>query len=118
MSDQPSRLELLRFARRVVVQQATAAVRQLDGWIADEERREAERRRGEEMRPPPPDWLLQYGLNRKNVDAVHAGDCWAATKSGRCRPASREQVVEALRHGVPACMHCRPDTALGLLDNP
>ncbi|MFK4147686.1 hypothetical protein [Streptomyces sp. NPDC004065] len=41
MSDQPSRLELLRFARRVVVQQATAAVRQLDGWIADEERREA-----------------------------------------------------------------------------
>ncbi|MFE1263622.1 hypothetical protein ACFW5X_24190 [Streptomyces albogriseolus] len=26
MSDQPSRLELLRFARRVVVQQATACV--------------------------------------------------------------------------------------------
>ncbi|MEW2183241.1 DUF6233 domain-containing protein [Streptomyces cellulosae] len=118
MSDQPSRLELLRFARRVVVQQATAAVRQLDGWIADEERREAERRRGVEMRPSPPEWLLQYGLNRRNVDAVHAGDCWAAAKSGRCRPASRERVVEALRHGVVACVHCRPDTALGLLDNP
>jgi len=118
VSDQPSRLELLRFARRVVVQQATAAVRQLDGWIADEERREAERRRGVEMRPSPPEWLLQYGLNRRNVDAVHAGDCWAAAKSGRCRPASREQVVEALRHGVVACVHCRPDTALGLLDNP
>ncbi|MFH8764674.1 DUF6233 domain-containing protein [Streptomyces althioticus] len=27
-------------------------------------------------------------------------------------------MVEALRHGVPACVHCRPDTALGLLDNP
>ncbi|MFI0503220.1 hypothetical protein ACH3WN_10175 [Streptomyces albogriseolus] len=61
MSDQPSRLELVRFARRVVVQQATAAARQLDGWIADEERREAEWRRGEEMLPPPPEWLLQYG---------------------------------------------------------
>ncbi|WP_436940759.1 DUF6233 domain-containing protein [Streptomyces sp. SudanB66_2053] len=57
-------------------------------------------------------------LNRTNVDGVHVGDCWAATKSGRCRPASREPVVEALRHGVPACAHCRPDTALGLLDNP
>ncbi|MGA5416596.1 DUF6233 domain-containing protein [Streptomyces pseudogriseolus] len=118
MSDQPSRLELLRFARRVVVQQATAAVRQLDGWIADEERREAERRRGEERRPAPPEWLIQHGLNRSNVDGVHVGDCWAAAKSGRCRPASREQVVEALRHGVVACVHCRPDTALGLLDNP
>ncbi|MFI0503219.1 DUF6233 domain-containing protein [Streptomyces albogriseolus] len=32
-------------------------------------------------------------MNRRNVDAVHAGDCWAAAKSGRCRPASREQVV-------------------------
>ncbi|MFJ9669539.1 DUF6233 domain-containing protein [Streptomyces sp. NPDC101221] len=100
------------------MQQATAAVRQLHGWIAGEEWCEAERRRGEEMRPPPPDWLLQYGLNRKNVDAVHAGDYCAATKSGRCRPASREQVVEALRPGVLACVHCRQDTALGLLDNP
>ncbi|NDZ74550.1 hypothetical protein G3I36_26630 [Streptomyces sp. SID10362] len=116
MSDQPSRLELLHFARRVVMQQATAAVRQLDGWIAEEERREAERRCGEEMRPPPPEWLIQYGLNRHNIDAVHTGDCWTVAKSGRCQPTSRAQVVEALRHGVPACVHCRPDTALGLLD--
>ncbi|MEV5666293.1 DUF6233 domain-containing protein [Streptomyces flaveolus] len=89
---------------------------QLDGWIAEEERREAERRRGEELRPPPPEWLLQAGLNRANTDAVHAGDCWAAAKSGRCRPVSREQAQEALRHGIPACVHCRPDTALGLLE--
>ncbi|MFI9468358.1 DUF6233 domain-containing protein [Streptomyces sp. NPDC052492] len=52
------------------------------------------------------------------MDAVHAGDCWAATKSGRCRPASREQVVEALRHGVSACPHCRPDAALGSARQP
>ncbi|MFF5968190.1 DUF6233 domain-containing protein [Streptomyces collinus] len=116
MSDPPSRLDLLQFARRVVVQQATAALRQIDGWIADEERREAERRRGEEMRPPPPEWLVQYGLNRANVDAVHRGDCWAAAKSGRCRPVTREQALDALRHAVSACTFCRPDTELGVLE--
>jgi hypothetical protein len=116
MNDEPSRLLLLRFARRVVVQQATAALEQLDGWIAVEERREAERRQGEQMRPPAPEWLIQHGLNRTNVDAVHTGECWAAAKSGRCRPATRQQAVEALRQQVPACVHCRPDTALGILD--
>lgn len=113
---EPSRLELLLFARRVVVQQAEASLRQLDGWIAQEERREAERRYAEEHRPAPPEWLVQYGLNRRNVDAVHCGDCWAAGKSGRCRPVAREVVVDALRQGVPACVHCRPDTALGFLE--
>ncbi|MEU5666561.1 DUF6233 domain-containing protein [Streptomyces longwoodensis] len=116
MNDEPSRLQLIRFARHVVVQQATAALEQIDGWIAVEERREAERRQGEEMRPAPPEWLIQHGLNRTNLDAVHTGDCWAATKSGRCRPATRQQAVEALRQQVPACVHCRPDTALGILD--
>src|SRR4051794_4111499 len=116
MSDEPSRLQLLHFARRVVVQQATAALAQIDGWIAVEERREAERHRGEEMRPPPPEWLLQHGLNRTNVDAVHTGECWAAAKSGRCHPVTRQQAFEALRQQVPACIHCRPDTALGILD--
>ncbi|MFE8950368.1 DUF6233 domain-containing protein [Streptomyces sp. NPDC007856] len=47
---------------------------------------------------------------------MHVGDCWAAKKSGRCRPVSREQAVAALRQHVPACPHCRPDTELGVLD--
>ncbi|MFF4402533.1 DUF6233 domain-containing protein [Streptomyces sp. NPDC001480] len=102
--------------RRVMVQQATAALAQIDGWIAVEERREAERRPGEEMRPPPPEWLIQHGLNRTNVDAVHPGECRAAAKSGRCRPLSRQQALEALCQQVPAYVHCRPDTALGILD--
>ncbi|WTO41185.1 DUF6233 domain-containing protein [Streptomyces achromogenes] len=38
-----------------------------------------------------------------------------AARSGRCRPATRQQALNALRH-VPACVHCRPDTALGLLE--
>lgn len=107
---------MLLFARRVVLQQAEASLAQLDRWIAEERRREGERRRGEERRPGPPEWLVQYGLNRRNVDAVHQGDCWAAAKSGRCRLAGRELVVDALRQGVPACVHCRPDTALGFLE--
>ncbi|MEU5108432.1 DUF6233 domain-containing protein [Streptomyces sp. NPDC021354] len=116
MNDEPSRLQLLRFARRVVVQQAPAALAQIDGWIAVEERREAEQRRGVEVRPAPPDWLIQYGLNRNNMDAVRTGDCWSAAKSGRCRPATRQQALDALRQQVPPCIHCRPDTALGILD--
>ncbi|MGW7384474.1 DUF6233 domain-containing protein [Streptomyces sp. NPDC054794] len=44
------------------------------------------------------------------MEAVHGGDCWAAKKSGRCRPASREQAVEAIRRQVPACPHCPGQT--------
>ncbi|WP_409468524.1 DUF6233 domain-containing protein [Streptomyces sp. HC307] len=114
--DLPSRLELLHFARRVFVQQATAGLAQIDRWIADEERREAERREAEAQKPTPPEWLLQYGLNRRNADAVHTGDCWAAAQSGRCRPVGRAEALDALRHQVPTCQYCRPDTALGVLE--
>ncbi|MFD0032258.1 hypothetical protein ACWGDS_45485 [Streptomyces sp. NPDC055059] len=50
------RLDMLRFARRIAVQQ----VEQIDRWIAAEERRETERRHGEQARPPP-DWLIETG---------------------------------------------------------
>ncbi|MEU6479792.1 DUF6233 domain-containing protein [Streptomyces sp. NPDC047017] len=50
-----------------------------------------------ERRPAPPDWLIRYGLNRTGADAVHTGDCWAAAKSGRCRPAIRQEALDALR---------------------
>jgi hypothetical protein len=84
--------------------------------IAEAERRAQERQHGERARPPAPDWLIQFGLNKANVDAVHVGDCWVAKKSGRVRGITREQAVEALRQQVPPCPHCRPDTELGLLD--
>ncbi|MGW1807208.1 DUF6233 domain-containing protein [Streptomyces sp. NPDC002078] len=108
-----TRLDMLRFARRVVEQQATRELALIDQWIADEERHEAEKRQGEERRPPAPEWLIQYGLNRANVDGVHRGGCWAARKSGRCRPATREQALEALRGQVRPCVHCRPNDELG-----
>ncbi|MFJ4627124.1 DUF6233 domain-containing protein [Streptomyces sp. NPDC088847] len=113
MSDNPSRLELLQFARRVVVQQATSALAQLDGWIAAEERREAESSKPEETRPAPPDWVVERAPDRKELVAVHRGYCWGA---GRNRATvTRAQAVEALQQQVPACTECRPDTALGLL---
>ncbi|OUD04011.1 hypothetical protein CA983_06235 [Streptomyces swartbergensis] len=78
----------------------------------DEQRREAERRVGAARRPPTPEWLIERGLDRSNIVAVRTGDCWDAGK--RSRPATRAQAVEALRHQVPACTKCRPDTALGI----
>ncbi|MEU3410240.1 DUF6233 domain-containing protein [Streptomyces sp. NPDC006658] len=47
---------------------------------------------------------------------MHTGDCWAAAKSGRCRPATRQRARDALLQHVPTCAPCRPDTALGLLE--
>ncbi|MGW0412097.1 DUF6233 domain-containing protein [Streptomyces collinus] len=68
------------------------------------------------MRPPQPEWLIQHGLNRSNIDAVHTGDCWAAPKSGRCRPATREQALDALRGQVPASsVPCVPERAAGVI---
>ncbi|MYR55968.1 hypothetical protein GTY54_06800 [Streptomyces sp. SID625] len=116
MTDSPSRLDLLLFARRVLVQQHEAALAQVDGWIAEERRREAARQHAIEREQQRPEWLVQHGLNRQNIDSVHVGDCWAAKKSGRCRPVTREQAMEALQHHVPACTHCRPDTVLGFTE--
>lgn len=110
MSDTPSRLVMLHFARRIAVQQ----VEQIDRWIADEERREAEQQQGEERRPPTPDWVveLSIGLGARPIE-VHAGHCYAIGK--RHRAISREQALAALAEGIRACAHCRPDTELGVL---
>ncbi|MGW6404525.1 DUF6233 domain-containing protein [Streptomyces sp. NPDC055134] len=104
------RLDMLRFARRIAVQQ----VEQIDRWIATEERREAERRHGEQARPPAPDWLIEMGLGGRDPVYVHVGGCHMAGK--RSRGVDRDQVLRALTEGVAACPHCRPDTELGVLD--
>ncbi|MER8090876.1 hypothetical protein ACFVZR_34190 [Streptomyces sp. NPDC058316] len=46
-------MDVLRFARRVAVRQATAALDQIDAWIAAEEQRQAARQRATGMRPCP-----------------------------------------------------------------
>ncbi|MFE5681707.1 DUF6233 domain-containing protein [Streptomyces sp. NPDC056512] len=111
MNDSPtSRLDMLRFARRIAVQQ----VEQIDRWIAAEERREAERQRGEQARPPAPDWLIEMGLGGRDPVYVHVGGCHMAGK--RSRGVERDQALRAVTEGVDACPHCRPDTELGVLD--
>ncbi|NUP23586.1 MAG: hypothetical protein HOZ81_47530 [Streptomyces sp.] len=82
--------------------------------IAVAEQREAERRQGEERRPPAPDWVLELGIGVGALPAeVHAGHCYAIGR--RRRPITREQALAALAEGVRACVHCRPDTDLGVL---
>ncbi|MET8964789.1 DUF6233 domain-containing protein [Streptomyces sp. NPDC004074] len=68
------------------------------------------------MRPAPPGRVVARGLQMTNLVVVHMGDCWAVAKSSRCLGVSRAQAVDALRQQVPACTHCRPHTALGVLD--
>ncbi|MFB7115944.1 DUF6233 domain-containing protein [Streptomyces sp. NPDC056190] len=67
------------------------------------------------MRPSQPDWLVEHGLDRRHLVALHTSDCWIAARSGRCVAVTRAQAMDALRQHVPACTHCRRDTALGFL---
>ncbi|GAA1275476.1 DUF6233 domain-containing protein [Streptomyces aureus] len=106
----PPRLDMLRFARRIAVQQ----VEQIDRWIAAEERRESERHRGEEARPPAPDWLIEMGLGGRDPVYVHVGGCHMAGK--RSLGVERDQALRAVTEGIDVCPHCRPDTELGVLD--
>lgn len=111
MSDiQASRLALLRFLERVQI----GDLERTRGWIAVEEKRLAAE--AARLPPaPPPDWLIEHGIGVGRAPVrVHVGDCWD-TRS-RCKPAARDAVRRALAEGAEACTHCRPDTALGVLD--
>ncbi|MEU1126093.1 DUF6233 domain-containing protein [Streptomyces sp. NPDC005899] len=82
--------------------------------IAGAEQREKERLRGEERHPPPPDWVIELGIGvGAPPTEVHVGGCYAIGR--RRRPVSREQALASLGEGVRACVHCRPDTELGVL---
>ncbi|MER5871960.1 DUF6233 domain-containing protein [Streptomyces sp. NPDC002044] len=68
-------------------------------------------------RPPaaPPAWLVERGIGTgRPAVRVHAGGCWDTGK--RSAPATADQIRALLAEGVPACTHCRPDTALGVLE--
>lgn len=110
MYDLPSdlpRLQTLRLWHALWVQR-------IDDAIAAAEQREAERRQGEERRPPTPDWVLELGIGKGAPPAeVHAGHCYAI--GNRRRVIDRDQALALLADGVRACLHCRPDTTLGVL---
>lgn len=100
---------MLRFARRIAVQQ----VDQIDRWIAAEEQREAEEQAAAARRAAAePQWTI--GLTQDGrPEEVHAPDCRMAGQ--RRRPTvTVDQAREALVQGVTACQFCRPDTELGL----
>ncbi|MFG2656078.1 DUF6233 domain-containing protein [Streptomyces sp. NPDC048425] len=105
-----SRLDMLRFARRIAVQQ----VEQIDRWIAAEERRETGQAGEAASRPPGPDWLIEMGLGGRDPVYVHIGGCHMAGK--RSRGVDRDQALRAVTEGIDACPHCRPDTELRVLD--
>jgi hypothetical protein len=89
-------------------------VARIDEAIAAAEQREREKERGEERRRPTPDWIMELGIGvGSRPIEVHVGGCYAAGK--RQRPISREQAVASLNQGIRACIHCRPDTELGVL---
>ncbi|SFT31420.1 DUF6233 domain-containing protein [Streptomyces sp. ok210] len=89
-------------------------VERIDKAIAAAEQRERERQQGERARPATPDWIMELGIGVGSPPSeVHVGGCHAAGK--RRRAISREQALAALADGIRACIHCRPDTELGVL---
>ncbi|MFJ7591427.1 DUF6233 domain-containing protein [Streptomyces sp. NPDC097617] len=45
---------------------------------------------------------------------THVGSCWDARS--RCLPVERDTAHRASPKGVEVCIHCPPDSALGVLD--
>ncbi|MFD6184781.1 DUF6233 domain-containing protein [Streptomyces goshikiensis] len=67
--------------------------------------------------PPPevPAWPVERGIGVGRLPVrVHTRDCWDIRS--RCTPASADQIRPLLAQGIPACIHCQPDTALGMLE--
>jgi hypothetical protein len=91
------------------------SLEQVRARITQVERQERERQRGEAHRPPVPDWTIETGIGAGHAPLyVHVGGCHMAGK--RQRPVARDQAMRALVDGVEPCGHCRPDTALGVLE--
>ncbi|MET7456852.1 DUF6233 domain-containing protein [Streptomyces sp. NPDC005574] len=83
--------------------------------IAALEQRQAEQERGRRSRPEPPEWLVELGISTGRPPVqVHAGDCHMAGK--RRRAVERDEARRLLTTGVRACVHCRPDSRLHILD--
>lgn len=87
----------------------------IDRKIAALQRRQAEQERGRRNRPARPDWIVQLGIGAGRPPLqVHTGDCRMA--GSRHRPVGREEARRLLAGGLPACIHCRPDAQLEIID--
>ncbi|MFJ7489659.1 DUF6233 domain-containing protein [Streptomyces sp. NPDC097727] len=89
-------------------------LRTVDAAITAAEQRAAEQERGKEQRPPTPDWMVERGIGQGAPPIeVHIGGCHMARNT---QAVTRGQALQALVAGVRACIHCRPDTELGILE--
>ncbi|MER6781203.1 MULTISPECIES: DUF6233 domain-containing protein [unclassified Streptomyces] len=69
--------------------------------------------RGAARRPSRPRGRSSAASGRAGCrSASTPGGCWDSRK--RCTPISTDQARRALAEGIPACPHCRPETALGM----
>ncbi|WP_327122724.1 DUF6233 domain-containing protein [Streptomyces sp. NBC_01727] len=80
----------------------------IDEASAAAEQRERERQQGEERRPPAPDWIVQLSI-------VLGARPSRSTRAGATSAGKRQRVIAALADRIRACIHCRPDTELGVL---
>ncbi|CAL9342117.1 hypothetical protein SUDANB120_00289 [Streptomyces sp. enrichment culture] len=73
----------------------------------------AEAAAGRPVPAPVVEWQIQYGIGASNAPMlIHTGDCTLV--SGRTRPATRAQAVDALRHPqVEPCGVCDAGRLLG-----
>ncbi|MFC8723737.1 DUF6233 domain-containing protein [Streptomyces bacillaris] len=112
MNEEGSRLEHLRYARRLLAWQTEQQMRQLDHWIAVEERREEARRAAAARRAAraAPGWTL--GLTQAGQpEEVHQGWCFVIQR--RQNRITVDEARELLAQGITACHVCRPDSELG-----
>jgi hypothetical protein len=110
MSTEHSRLEMLRFLRRYVVQELA----RIDDWIQQEQLHadhERERRRIATRAAERP-WWIQLEGNRPV--RLHLGGCFFISRHDEGRACTRDQAVEALARGAEPCGGCRPDADLGV----
>ncbi|WP_420707026.1 DUF6233 domain-containing protein [Streptomyces sp. NRRL F-2664] len=67
--------------------------------------------------PGPAAWLTEHGTGAGRLSArLRTRDCRNSRK--RCAPAASEHIRQPLAQGVPACIHCRPDTTPEVLECP
>ncbi|WP_329026737.1 DUF6233 domain-containing protein [Streptomyces sp. NBC_00690] len=106
-------LEMLRFLRRVQIQQ----LEQTERWIGRAEHRLARSRPDGPLPPrprrptssnPPARWILEQSI--AGPVTVHTGDCWIPVENSQ--PLTRAQARSALADGAMACPGCRADRTL------